>query len=247
MTAPMITDFLGRAMEQVGLTTMPGNPILTCRPSGKFAFCEFRTQQEAKNALNLNNIPYLGAQLRVGRPSKYTGPEVPHGNWEDILAKFMSGELQLNQGGGMAAAAPVAPMAPIQAAPMAAPIAAAAPMAMGFAAPAPAVMTQPPPQPQLPTTVVELKQMLTPQDLTDDAEYEDILEDTREECSSFGALKNIVIPREGPGATKIFLEYISVEDAGKAIAGLAGRTFEGRRVEAGYYDVQKFANQDYSD
>lgn len=87
MTEAMLRDFLGRAMEQVGLTTLPGNPILACRVSGKFAFVELRTKEEAANALNLNNIPYLGAQLRVGRPSKYTGPETPHGNWEDILAK----------------------------------------------------------------------------------------------------------------------------------------------------------------
>lgn len=89
--------------------------------------------------------------------------------------------------------------------------------------------------------------MLTAQDLEDDTEYEDILEDTRDECSSFGTLKNIVIPRTGPGATKIFLEYLSVEDAGKAIQGLAGRTFDGRKVEAVYFDQVKFANQDYSD
>lgn len=87
MTDVMIRDFLGRAMEQVGLTTMPGNPINAVRVSGKFAFVELRTAQEAANALNLNNIPYLGASLRVGRPSKYAGPETPHGNWEDILAK----------------------------------------------------------------------------------------------------------------------------------------------------------------
>ena len=87
MSESMLKDFLGRALEQVGLTTLPGNPILACRVSGKFAFVELRSQQEAANALNLNNIPYLGAQLRVGRPSKYTGPETPHGNWEDILAK----------------------------------------------------------------------------------------------------------------------------------------------------------------
>lgn len=87
MTEAMLRDFLGRAMEQVGLTLYPGNPILACRVSGKFAFVELRSKEEAANALNLNNIPYLGAQLRVGRPSKYTGPETPHGNWEDILAK----------------------------------------------------------------------------------------------------------------------------------------------------------------
>lgn len=60
MTETMLREFLGNAMLQVGLTTSPGNPITSCRVSGKFAFVELRTAQEATNALNLNNIPFLG-------------------------------------------------------------------------------------------------------------------------------------------------------------------------------------------
>lgn len=87
MTESMLQDFLGNSMLQVGLNILPGNPVTSCRVSGKFAFIELRTPQEAANALNLNNIPFMGAQLRVGRPSKWTGQDGPHGNWEDILAK----------------------------------------------------------------------------------------------------------------------------------------------------------------
>jgi len=227
MTESMLRDFLGRALEQVGLTTAPGNPITACRVSGKFAFVELRSTEEAAKALNLNNIPYLGTCLRVGRPSKYTGPETPHGNWEDILAKFMSGELTLNNAQGAPAAAP-------QQAGLAAPVAVAAPhLAAGPAVPA--------------TTVVELKHMLTEDDLKDDEMYDEVLEDTRDEGSTFGTLKSIIIPRTGPGATKIFLEYATKEDAGRAVAGLAGRTFDGRKVEAIYYDEVRFANKDYAD
>jgi splicing factor U2AF subunit len=138
----------------------------------------------------------------------------------------MSGELQLQNVGGAASSSTTTG------------VAAAAPIS----SPTAVVANQ-----LQPTTVVELKQMLTLQDLTDDAEYDDILEDTREECSSFGTLKNIIIPRSGPGATKVFLEYLTCDDAGRAIAGLAGRTFDGRKVEAVYFDPVKFANQDYSD
>jgi hypothetical protein len=81
MTESMLKDFLGRALEQVGLTIMPGNPILACRVSGKFAFVELRSKEEAANALNLNNIPYLGAQLRVGRPSKVCTITIFYGHW----------------------------------------------------------------------------------------------------------------------------------------------------------------------
>eukprot|EP00957_Ditylum_brightwellii_P002426 186931-Ditylum_brightwellii.AAC.1 len=95
------------------------------------------------------------------------------------------------------------------------------------------------------TRVVELKNMLTMDELTSDQDYEEIMEDTKEECSQFGSLKNLVIPRDGPGATKIFLEYMSTDDAAAAIKGLAGRTFDGRKVEAIFYDETKFANKEY--
>ena len=56
--------------------------------------------------------------------------------------------------------------------------------------------------------------MLTLNDLQVEEEYNDIMVDTREECSQFGTLKEIMIPRaHEAGATKIFLEYASQEDA----------------------------------
>lgn len=217
MTERMLTEFLGNAMEQVGLNIMPGNPITACRVSGKFAFIELRTPQEAANALNLNNIPFMGAQLRVGRPSKWNGPPDNHGNWEDILAKYMSGELQIgNTVPGQVAAAVASPGT-----------------TTNFTQPA--------------SRIVELQNMLSDEDLENPDEYNDIMEDTREECAQFGQLISVHIPRAGePGATKIFLEYATNEDAGKAIAGLAGRTFDGRKVIATFVDEAKFARKDFS-
>ncbi len=217
MTERMLSEFLGNALEQVGLNIMPGNPITACRVSGKFAFIELRTYQEAANALNLNNIPFMGAQLRVGRPSKWNGPPDNHGNWEDILAKYMSGELQIGNTAPGQVAAAVASPGP----------------ATSFAQPS--------------SRVVELQNMLSDEDLENPDEYNDILEDTRDECAQFGQLISVHIPRAGePGATKIFLEYATNEDAGKAIEGLAGRTFDGRKVLATFVDEAKFARNDFS-
>lgn len=219
MTERMLAEFLGNALEQVGLNIMPGNPITACRVSGKFAFIELRTPQEAVNALNLNNIPFMGAQLRVGRPSKWNGPPDNHGNWEDILAKYMSGELQV----GSSAAAVV-----------------------GSTATAPATSTSAAVVTPPPSRVVELRNMLSDDDLKNPDEYNAILEDTREECSQFGQLISVHIPRAGEaGATRIFLEYASTEDSAKAIQSLAGRTFDGRRVEATFFDERKFAKKDF--
>lgn len=109
------------------------------------------------------------------------------------------------------------------------------------------ISTAPPPVPQTPATcVVELKNMVTAQDLQSDQDYEEILEDTKDECGQFGSLKSVVIPRSGPGATKVFLSYVSQDDATKAIAALAGRTFDGSKVQACYFSEEKFASQDYS-
>jgi len=149
--------------------------------------------------------------------------EISHLSHLSSPFRFMSGELQLNN----AATATTAPAAPVAAVPVQTqPVAAASSRS---------------------TPIVELKHMLTQQDLDNDEEFKEIMEDTRDECSSFGLLKNVVIPRSGPGATKIFLEYTTCEDATKAIAGLAGRTFDGRQVVAAYFDPVKFQNQDYSD
>jgi len=218
MTEQMLKDFLGKAMEQVGLAEAPGNPITACRVSGKFAFVELRNVKEAAKALNLNNIPYLGAMLRVGRPSKYTGPITEHGNWEDILAKYMSGELQLpSQGESQTTTNNSSEVS------------------------------------QVPTSsVVELKNMVTAKDLESNEDYEEILEDTKDECGQFGSLKSVVIPRSGEDgslsnteARSIFLSYVSPDDAATAIKALAGRTFDGRKVEATYFSEEKFAKKEY--
>lgn len=210
MTEQMIREFLGNALEQVGLNVMAGNPITSCRVSGKFAFVELRTPEEAANALNLNNIPFMGAQLRVGRPSKWSGPPDNHGNWEDVLAKYMSGELQAgNTAPGQGAAAMNANV--------------------------------------MATRVVELQNMLSNEDLANEEEYNDLLEDTREECGQFGQLLDVVIPKAGEaGATKIFLEYASTDDASEAIRGLEGRTFDGQRVQATFFDEEKFSRKDFA-
>lgn len=224
MTEGMLREFLGNAIQQVGLSLIPNgsNPITACRVSGKFAFIELRTPEEAAAALNLNNIPYLGTALRVGRPSKYTGPPDHHGNWEDILAKYMSGELQLpnaNQGQQQ----------------------------QQYDTSSMQQQQQIIVDPGIPTRVVELQHMLTMNDLMNDDEYADIVEDTKEECSQFGTLMNVMIPRSNEiGATKVFLEYASINDSTNAITKLQGRTFDGRLVQATFYDENKFANHDYS-
>lgn len=62
----------------------------------------------------------------------------------------------------------------------------------------------------LPTDVLCLMNMMAPEELLDDDEYEEIVEDVRDECSKYGAVKSIEIPRpvdglEVPGCGKVRL------------------------------------------
>jgi splicing factor U2AF subunit len=102
------------------------------------------------------------------------------------------------------------------------------------------------------TKVVCLTQVVTPSELKDDDEFEEILEDMKEECGKFGTLVNLVIPRprpdgeEVPGIGKVFVEYTDIQGAAKAKLALNGRKFSGNSVVAVHYPEDKFANGDYS-
>ncbi|KAL9257531.1 Splicing factor U2af large subunit A-like protein [Drosera capensis] len=103
-----------------------------------------------------------------------------------------------------------------------------------------------------PTKILCLDQVVATEDLSDDNEYEEILEDMKEECRKFGVLVNIIIPRPGmdgvqiPGVGKVFLEYSDIAGCAKAKSMLGGRKFGGNTVTAVYYSEQKFYSGDYS-
>ncbi|KAG6418156.1 hypothetical protein SASPL_120355 [Salvia splendens] len=102
------------------------------------------------------------------------------------------------------------------------------------------------------TKVVCLTNVVTPDELMNDDDYEDILEDMRTECGKFGMLVNLVIPRpvagveNAPGVGKVYLEYADTESAVKARQGLNGRKFGGNEVVAVFYPEEKFSEGDYS-
>ncbi|KAK4858215.1 hypothetical protein QYF36_012868 [Acer negundo] len=103
-----------------------------------------------------------------------------------------------------------------------------------------------------PAKVLCLTEAITADVLADDQEYEEILEDMRDECSKFGTLVNVVIPRpdadgsEMPGVGKVFLEYYDVSGSATARNALNGRKFGGNTVKAVYYPEDKYYDRDYS-
>ncbi|KAM0873469.1 hypothetical protein ACQ4PT_038047 [Festuca glaucescens] len=103
----------------------------------------------------------------------------------------------------------------------------------------------------LPTKVVCLTHVISPDDLRDDEEYSDILEDMTLEARKYGNLVQAVIPRPHPsgdpvpGVGKVFLEYADVESSARAKAGMHGRRFDGKDTVAVFFPKNKFADGDY--
>ncbi|KAL1567350.1 splicing factor U2af large subunit A-like isoform X2 [Salvia divinorum] len=110
---------------------------------------------------------------------------------------------------------------------------------------------QPPTSVEIPTKVLCLTEVVTTDELMDDGEYEEILEDMRDECQKFGELIDVVIPRPVPdfascnGVGKVFLEYSDTAGCMKAKSALSGRKFGGNSVTALYYPEDKYYNKDY--
>ncbi|KAL8580405.1 U2 small nuclear RNA auxiliary factor 2 [Nucella lapillus] len=102
----------------------------------------------------------------------------------------------------------------------------------------------------MPTEVLCLMNMIMPEELTDEEEYEDILEDVKEECSKYGIVHSLEIPRpikgvEVPGVGKIFVEFNSIVDCQKAQQALAGRKFSNRVVVTSYFDPDAYHRREF--
>lgn len=101
------------------------------------------------------------------------------------------------------------------------------------------------------TKVVCLSEVVSLDELSDDQEYEEILEDMREEGGKFGPLVNVIIPRPSltgemiAGVGKVFLEYADTIGSARAKAALHGRKFGGNIVTAVHYPEDRFASGDY--
>jgi len=104
--------------------------------------------------------------------------------------------------------------------------------------------------PGQPTEILCLLNMVTDDELTDEEEYEDILEDIKEKCASYGGVKSIEIPRpvpgvEVPGCGKVFVEFYSTTDCQKAQHALTGLKFSGRIVVTSYFDPDRYHRREF--
>ena len=69
----------------------------------------------------------------------------------------------------------------------------------------------------------------------------EIVEDVKEECTKYGAVEEIKVPRpsggsrQSSGVGKIYVKYDTKESATKALRALAGRKFADRTVVVTYF------------
>ncbi|MCJ1306584.1 hypothetical protein MMC25_000227, partial [Agyrium rufum] len=89
--------------------------------------------------------------------------------------------------------------------------------------------------------VLQLLNMVTPEELMDNEDFEEICEDVREECEKYGGVLDLKIPRpsggsrQSAGVGKIFVKFDTPAAASKALAALAGRKFADRTVVTTYF------------
>ncbi|KAI0021514.1 hypothetical protein F4780DRAFT_737683 [Xylariomycetidae sp. FL0641] len=96
------------------------------------------------------------------------------------------------------------------------------------------------------TRVLQLLNMVTPEELMDNDDYAEICEDVEEECGKFGKVEALKVPRpsggsrQSAGVGKIYVKFDSKESAKKALQALAGRKFADRTVVTTYFPEENF-------
>ncbi|KAF2764771.1 hypothetical protein EJ03DRAFT_331555 [Teratosphaeria nubilosa] len=94
--------------------------------------------------------------------------------------------------------------------------------------------------------VLCLMNMITPEELMDADEADEILDDVKEECAKYGSLLEVKMPRptggsrQSNGIGKIYIKYDAPESAQKALAALAGRKFADRTVVVTFFGEEYF-------
>jgi splicing factor U2AF subunit len=94
--------------------------------------------------------------------------------------------------------------------------------------------------------VLQLLNMVTVDELLDNEDYEEIKEDIFEECSKFGKILSLKIPRPSSGGRqqsgvgKIYIKFDTEQSATNALKALAGRKFSDRTVVVSYFGEENF-------
>ncbi|EKX72563.1 conserved hypothetical protein [Theileria equi strain WA] len=108
-------------------------------------------------------------------------------------------------------------------------------------------------RPEVPTRVLWLSNLVSKEELDDDAEYFDIIDDVRTECEDYGQVIRLELPRVPKGLTEeemktvdtssvgcAFVLFTTIDGCTKARKILGGRRFGPRIVDAHYFSELYF-------
>lgn len=93
-----------------------------------------------------------------------------------------------------------------------------------------------------------LKNVVQLSELVERMDYKELEFDVRDEMVTYGMVKQVIVPRPPifsdpqslPGFGKVFVEFMSAEEAEQAKKQLLRRRFNGRTVDVMFYSEEKF-------
>ena len=104
-----------------------------------------------------------------------------------------------------------------------------------------------------PSRVVMLINAVSPEDLLDDSDYEEIIDDFRQKCSAYGTVLNVEIPRpnikEGTytdDVGKIFIKFSTLKTAKIARYNISGLKYNNRLIVGSFYPETYFDIREYN-
>lgn len=106
------------------------------------------------------------------------------------------------------------------------------------------------------TRVLELRNVVTDEELADPEEYKELCLEMEEEGRNFGNLLEVLVPRpqsanasaadrEMQGVGRVFLRYSEIAECERAFATMSGRKFDQRTVVAAYFAEDRFEKRHF--
>ena len=106
---------------------------------------------------------------------------------------------------------------------------------------------------KIPSRVVMFINAVSPEDLLDDSDYEEIIDDFRQKCSVYGTVLNVEIPRPNiedgtytDDVGKIFIKFSTLKTAKIARYNISGLKYNNRLIVGSFYPESYFDIREYN-
>lgn len=104
------------------------------------------------------------------------------------------------------------------------------------------------PIPKQPSRIMEIKNLISGEDLQDSDKIRRIRDDLSDECCRYGNVISIEIPvdlKDKLNTGRIFIEFEFIEECKAAVTQLFGRKYDERIIFTAYFDEVRFLNRDF--